>query len=246
MPPKKKQIKKKINDKNINENLNENVNEKVMENNEKVIENIVSLEYDMYIPKHPSRLNIYKKLYELLLKYNLKYEYLYSDNDIQKIALNIEKSCFNNTLMEHHSIEWTSLFQTYYICKVVKVYSNLNPECYINNIELMHRLFKKEILPHNIVNMSAQEIFPTKYAENMKLFGLDKIEKLEKVEIEDGIFKCRKCGSYKTTYYQMQTRSAKYIGKKSALLITSWLCYWKNSCNPSKINNYFNIQVLVN
>ena len=57
----------------------------------------------------------------------------------------------------------------------------------------------------------------------------------KKEEEEDGMHRCTKCKTYKTTYYQLQTRSAKF-GYKSKLLKTYWLCFWENSIIPI-INN---------
>ena len=59
-----------------------------------------------------------------------------------------------------------------------------------------------------MVKFKSYELFPEKYEELTKLYDLDKDNTIVQKEVEDGIFKCRKCQSYKTTYYQLQTRSA--------------------------------------
>jgi transcription elongation factor S-II len=56
--------------------------------------------------------------------------------------------------------------------------------------------------------MNPEELFPEKYAQLTSLYGLDKVDEVVQMEVPDGIFKCRRCQSYKTTYYQLQTRSA--------------------------------------
>jgi DNA-directed RNA polymerase subunit M/transcription elongation factor TFIIS len=117
----------------------------------------------------------------------------------------------------------------------VRIYTNLNPDSYIKNTELIHRFFKKEFTEFELAYFDAEKLFPSRYYELMEMYS-DKSKFYVKQEpTNDGAHFCGKCKTYKTTYYQLQTRSAKIIGWKSALLITSWLCYWKNSCSPSLI-----------
>ena len=65
------------------------------------------------------------------------------------------------------------------------------------------------IKSHEIGNMSHQEMdierWKTMIEQKRKR---DKCKTQLNVNIEEGAFQCRKCGSKKTTYYQMQTRSA--------------------------------------
>jgi DNA-directed RNA polymerase subunit M/transcription elongation factor TFIIS len=131
------------------------------------------------------------------------------------------------------------MFETYYIHITVTVYSNLNPESYLKNVNLIHRLFYGEFKPEELAFFDAEKRFPERYREMMDDYLASLPKYAEKQEDEDGAFRCGKCKSMKTSYYQMQTRSAKIIGWKSTLLITSWLCYWKNSCSPSIIKLKF-------
>ena len=82
----------------------------------------------------------------------------------------------------------------------------------------------------------SEKLFPSRYYEIIKEYEAQKPKFSKPVEpTNDGAHFCGKCKTHKTTYYQLQTRSAKLIGWKSTLLITSWLCYWENSCSPSLI-----------
>jgi DNA-directed RNA polymerase subunit M/transcription elongation factor TFIIS len=211
------------------------------------------LTYDEFIPKHPKRKSIYIKFYDLLIKhYNkfktetflnakneeMNYKYDFTNDQLQKIALNIEKGIFNHTLTNHGVRDWNNMFEIYYIHTTVKVYANLNPDSYLKNVNLIHRLFYGEFKPEELAYFDAEKRFPERYREMMVDYEASLPKYAEKVKVEDmpdGAFKCGKCKSWKTSYYQLQTRSAKIIGWKSTLLITSWLCYWKNSCSPSMI-----------
>ena len=124
------------------------------------------------------------------------------------MTLNIEKSIFNYTLGNNHSKDWNNMFQTYYINSCVRVYGNLNPDSYIKNINLIHRLFYGEFQPQELVYFNSEKIFPEKYRELMKQYEESLPKYAEKTEDEDGAFRCGKCKSMKTSYYQMQTRSA--------------------------------------
>ena len=198
------------------------------------------LKYDSFIPTHPIRKKFYLKLYKLFVKYNEIYNYNIILDELQKISINIEKSIFNY-ILNFYNIKWDIHFENLYINKFVIIYSNLNPESYVKNINLLHKIFNHSIDPIKLVHFNSSEIFPEKYNENLNTLKINLNEQIIKKDIPDGIFKCNKCKKYKTTYYELQTRSAKIIGWKSTLPITSWICYWKNSLSPS-----FNTQVLVN
>ena len=187
--------------------------------------------YSDQISRHPYRSKVYKKFFTLLQ--------MHSTLDIDKlqaIALNIEKSIFNYTLISSKYTDWNILFQNLYVGFSVRVYSNLNPNSILKNTNLIKRLFNNEIKEYDIVTFSSAEIFPERYKEivdEIKSNTRKEAPKMEVKDMPDGQHKCGRCRSYKTTHYQLQTRSAKFIGWKSTLLITSWLCYWKNSCSPS-------------
>jgi transcription elongation factor S-II len=189
--------------------------------------------YSDQISRHPSRSRIYNKFFTLLqLHSNL-------DKDkLQAIALNIEKSIFNYVLSSSYifSQKWDTLFQNKYISCSVRVYSNLNPNSILKNTNLIKRLFNNEINEFDIVKFSPEEIFPERHKELTDIIVANTPKEAPKIEVSnDGAHFCGKCKTNRTTHYQLQTRSAKFIGLKSTLLITSWLCYWKNSYSPSLI-----------
>lgn len=189
--------------------------------------------YSHQISRHPYRAKVYNKFFILLQ--------LHSSLDINKlqaIALNIEKSIFNYTLLSSKSNDWNIVFQNIYIGYCVKIYSNLNPDSILKNKNLIKRLFNNEINEYDIVNFTPEEIFPERYNEIIEFIVANRPKEAPKLKLEDmpdGAFRCYKCKSWKTEYIEVQTRSAEIIGWKSTLLITSWLCYWKNSYSPSLI-----------
>ena len=194
---------------------------------------------DKCIPNHPQRIKVYKRFYDML-KENIDNSFSLSDDDILKMSLNLERGIFNNTLILYNnkvvSQTWNELFKNIYINRAIIIYDNINPKGKIGNTTLLTRLLNKECDEFDICNFSPDKLFPERY--NLLKQYYDRVIDNEaitpsNVDQPDGVFKCGKCKSYKTTYYQIQTRSAKIIGWKSTLLITSWLCYWKNSCSPS-------------
>ena len=127
---------------------------------------------------------------------------------------NIEKSIYNYTIevAEKNDIacSWDVIvFKNLYLSKVRSIYSNLKKSSYINNSEFKERLLKNEIDHKNIAKLTAYDIYP----ENWKLLFDIKAEKDKKKlelrpEAMTDTYKCRRCGSRKCSYYELQTRSA--------------------------------------
>ena len=191
--------------------------------------------YDNLIPKHPYRENVYKKILNILIENN-KEPYNFMSLEIQKYALNIERGIFNYAIDVAHRREWDHVFKFYYTSKAVRICTNINPKSYIKNIDLIHRFFKKEFNEFDLCRFDSEQLFPSRYYEIIKEYEQNLPQySVPQEPTNDGAHFCGKCKTHKTTYYQLQTRSAKIIGWKSTLLITSWLCYLKNSCRPSLI-----------
>lgn len=82
--------------------------------------------------------------------------------------------------------------------------------CYnLAHTDLINKINDREIKSGEIGYISHQEIdidrWKTMIEQKQKR---DKSKTQSSVNIEEGAFQCKKCGSHKTTYYQMQTRSA--------------------------------------
>jgi transcription elongation factor S-II len=186
----------------------------------------MSTDYQSLIPKHQKRKKIYNTFYELLEEYSNssantstniltnKENNKMTQDKIQKMALNIERGIFNHALQNYtkkggvKSTYWCDEFKMYYIHRTVIIYNNLNYKSNIKNTNLIKRFFNNDFNEFELIKLNPEELFPEKYAELTSLYGLDKVDDVVQMEVPDGIFKCRRCQSYKTTYYQLQTRSA--------------------------------------
>ena len=187
---------------------------------------------DKFIPIHPNRKHIYEKFYNLL--YNNVNQKL-DEHQIKKMSINIERGIFNHTLKLYNKTEqndtWNDVFKSIYINRSMIIYDNLNPNGKIGNTTLLNRLLDKEFDEFGLCSLSPKELFPEKwqqtldYLTNSKDYDPIYIPQPKLEDRPDGAFKC-KCGSLKTEYTEVQTRSAKDVGQKSTLPITFWLCYW--------------------
>lgn len=110
-----------------------------------------------------------------------------------KNAENIEKSIYNFTIQYATNREivksWTdSLFVHTYKFKANEILQNIT-----SNQDLINKIEKKQILAKNVAFQAKEDSL---------------VNQEEESEITDGLFQCRNCGSKKTTYYSLQTRSA--------------------------------------
>jgi DNA-directed RNA polymerase subunit M/transcription elongation factor TFIIS len=202
-----------------------------MKNNRNLefIEMEIENDYTQYIPTHPKRLRVYEKFYNLLKNTidSKKYEECenYNENDIMKMALNLERGIFNYVLDKNCSKKmegvWNDSFRTNYIHRCVTIYTNLDPNGYIKNFSLMKRLLSKELDEFKLTQLSQSEIFPEKWNEFILKYEKELLKDLPvEKEHEDGILQCRKCKSFKTEYNEVQTRGSDES--------TTKLCYCHN------------------
>jgi len=130
------------------------------------------------------------------------------------ITRNIEKNIFNNLIKyskENNIIlSWSNnIFINLYFSKIRSLYLNLNQYSYIKNDYLLNKIKKGEIKPDDISKLSVYDIFPGNWKELLDAkTKRDKLKYELKPEAMTDQYKCRKCGSRKCSYYEMQTRSA--------------------------------------
>lgn len=191
------------------------------------------VDYSVYIPDHPKRLRVYKK-FKVLLENTIKlkkYEECedYNNIDIMKMALNLERGIFNYTLVLNKQTDnlWNDSFRTRYIHRSVTIYTNLDPDGYLKNTNLMKRLLLKELDEFKLTKLAYNEIFPERWNELISKYSKELLKDLPiEKEHEDGILQCGKCKSFKTEYTEVQTRSA---DESSTKLCYCWSCgrRWK-------------------
>lgn len=125
------------------------------------------------------------------------------------IILNMEKGIFNNTIEycknNNLSLKWSnSEFIKNYSKNARRVLANIN---YTTNAPVLREKIKDGIIqPYKLAKMTKEEMNPEIW-EILKTKTLNQAIFKEE-QHEDGMFKCNRCKSMKTVYYQMQTRSA--------------------------------------
>lgn len=131
-----------------------------------------------------------------------------------KISRKIEKGIYNYviTISKEKNIQrsWeNTMFINLYRSKILSVYSNLDSKAYIGNTQLLESVKSGDIEPEKVGSLSVYDIFPDNWKELLNIKSKrDKIKYELKPEAMTNLFKCRKCGSRETSYYEVQTRSA--------------------------------------
>ena len=134
--------------------------------------------------------------------------------DNNSLSRNIEKNIYNITInySKEHNInrKWDNkTFYNLYFSKIRSIYSNLNKDSYIKNNYLLDKVKSGDIKPDDISKLSVYEIHPDNWKEIIDAkIKRDKMKYEIKPEAMTERYKCRKCGSRKCSYYEMQTRSA--------------------------------------
>ena len=141
------------------------------------------------------RENIRKKLWVIL-------------NDDKK-ALNLEKGIFNYSLKEASLRKVVKKWDNVYFVQIYtnhlrSIYNNLKDNSYILN-----QISIGDLKPHTVAFMTHQEMRPDIWESMIQAkIKRDKHKFDTNVEAATDVFKCRRCKSNKTTYYQQQIRSA--------------------------------------
>lgn len=130
--------------------------------------------------------------------------------DYESIVTNIEKGIFNSTVRDakHRKIvrKWDNkYFVILYVNKFRSLWNNLKK----SKDTLMSQVLSGEKKPHEIAFMNHQEFQPDMWK---KLIDEKIVRDKKKYEVDmrgaSDEFKCGKCKQRKTSYYQLQTRSA--------------------------------------
>lgn len=126
------------------------------------------------------------------------------------IIINLEKGIFNETIKfcKNNNIElkWANpLFNKKYSQLARKVIANITYTP--NSKDVIEKILNNIWLPETIASKNHQELYPEFY-EKLNNFNLQKHINKNPEQEHDGFFTCKKCKSKKTTYTQVQTRSA--------------------------------------
>tara|TARA_B100001094_G_C18177776_1_gene798915 strand:+ start:1454 stop:1915 length:462 start_codon:yes stop_codon:yes gene_type:complete len=122
----------------------------------------------------------------------------YQEYVSEKTAINIEKGLFNRSIEDADVLNISSEWENPVF---VHLYLTLHCEIlnYLQIEEIRDKIHKKEILSKNVANLKPYDICPANWKPEVFEEG---------DEVAEGIFQCKNCGSRKTTYYSVQTRSA--------------------------------------
>ena len=143
---------------------------------------------------------------EVFIKNAAKYMQI-KENDA--IILNLEKGIFNSSIEfckeRGYQLKWSDPnFLKKYSTSARRILANIS---YTTNAAIVREKIKKGTLEaYTLVKLSREELNPDMW-KTLKTKTLNKTIFKEEVQ-EDGMFKCNRCKSMKTVYYQMQTRSA--------------------------------------
>lgn len=131
------------------------------------------------------------------------------DRISEKHVMNIEKAIFNWCVKTTKNPSWENKhFVTKYKLKAKSILFNLKED----NAYLFERIKSGEIKTSKIPTMLPDELWPggpwdlTQQELKVKAMKMDLAN--DRLQDYSGMFKCGKCKSDKTTYYQLQTRSA--------------------------------------
>ena len=132
----------------------------------------------------------------------------------ERLSRNIEKGIYNYMISysKENNItrKWENpIFFNLYFSKIRSICFNLDKESFIKNEYLIEKIKNGDIKGGDVAKLSVYDINPNNWKkiidEKMKR---DKIKYELKPEAMTDQYKCRKCGSRKCSYYEMQTRSA--------------------------------------
>jgi transcription elongation factor S-II len=126
------------------------------------------------------------------------------------IILNLEKGIFNETInycqKKKIELKWSNVdFLKKYSQLYRKIHANITYTP--NSISVKNKILDGVFKADNVASMTHEQLFPEMHNE-LKLKIMAQYIENEEKEIPDGMFKCGKCKTMKTTYYEMQTRSA--------------------------------------
>ena len=127
------------------------------------------------------------------------------------ICINLEKNIFNYSIARYPNPEeaaWENhKFTNIYKHKFLQIQHNIR-----NSPDLRHKILEKKLKTKDVVEMNPEELWssgPRAEAVERKIHKeLRKEYMTRELKNQEGFFTCNRCRSKKTTYYQLQTRSA--------------------------------------
>lgn len=128
--------------------------------------------------------------------------------DDDTLSINLEKGIYNYAIKEANSRKiikkWENpQFIQLYIDRLRSIYIN------VQNEELLHHIKNHEITPQTLAFMTHQEMNPLHWKKLIDAKIKRDANKFNKtIQASTDMFTCKKCKGKRTTYYELQTRSA--------------------------------------
>ena len=126
----------------------------------------------------------------------------------EKKSINLEKGVFNYTIKEANNRKiikkWeNSHFAQIYVDRLRSIYINLK------NPELLNLVINSEITPQTLAFMTHQEMDNGHWQSMIdRKIKRDASKFTTNVQASTDMFTCRRCKSKRSTFYELQTRSA--------------------------------------
>jgi DNA-directed RNA polymerase subunit M/transcription elongation factor TFIIS len=141
------------------------------------------------------------------------------------LSINLEKGVYNYAIKEANSRKiikkWDNpYFVQLYVDRLRSIYVNLK------NTELLIQVKKKEIPVQTLAFMTHQEMNPQQWKKLIEQKMVRDANKFTtKIQASTDMFTCRKCKSKRSSFYELQTRSA---DEPSTIFITCLDCGGKS------------------
>ena len=161
-----------------------------------------------------NQINIRKEIIDIFKKLIKENTNKVALKTINKLSKEIEKSIYNYTVefSDTKGIlkQWHNpFFKKSYVAKARSIYSNLNPNSYIKNNELIHKLINGNIETKRIAFMEPHELYPEKWDTLLKQkHKEDECIYETRLDMGTDLFHCGRCNTKNCSFYQLQTRSA--------------------------------------
>jgi len=124
------------------------------------------------------------------------------------LCVNLEKSIFNHTVRNIDEPSWENKwFSNIYKHKFLQIQYNM-----LKSPTLKQKIINKDLKTRDVVELKLQHLCPggptDKTIEDRIVKDLRKAYLAKENQNQEGFFTCNRCKTKKTTYYQLQTRSA--------------------------------------
>jgi len=132
----------------------------------------------------------------------------------KKIIKMIEKGIYNYAIDRCNAKSsiplWDNMeFVDIYVSKAKNLYSNLNENCYVKNVNLITQVKTGKIKPEELAFTESYKLYPEKWIDIIEEKAkIDKILKESLQESATDLFQCHRCHKRKTIYCEVQTRSS--------------------------------------